>query len=144
MDSNDDDLRFTQTWCDGESMSITCTEDWTISIECAFYGLDPTLNECGIGLLTYEPVCYLASSQTRIDSLCSGKSTCSIGDITDFFSSDRDPCVDLDKQLHIKWKCIPPVPTTTTITETSTSSLSTESGEIKNTTTKFIPTTDFN
>lgn len=95
-----------QTWCDGESMSIVCPNNLNISIECAFYGLDPTLEDapCGIGLLTYEPVCYLVSSMSRIDALCTGKSACSISDITDFFS-DRDPCADLDKQLHVQWKC---------------------------------------
>lgn len=97
-----------QTWCDGESMSISCTQGKLIEVQCAFYGLDPNLktDRCGASLLTYSPVCYLSSSLDRIESQCSNKTSCQISDIRSFFSADQDPCYDLDKQLQIQWKCI--------------------------------------
>lgn len=102
-----DNTTFSQTWCDGQSMNIKCPTNTTIEIICAFYGLDPSLENapCGISRLTYDPVCYLASSFDQIKSECSNKSSCSIRDITEFFINS-DPCFELDKQLHVQWWCV--------------------------------------
>lgn len=105
-EQTNDNRTFSQTWCDGQSMSIECPSNSNITIICAFYGLDASLDgsPCGISLLPYDPVCYLNSSFSQLDAKCTGQSYCMIYDITAFFT-DNDPCIDLEKQLHIQWRC---------------------------------------
>jgi hypothetical protein len=96
------------TWCDnylgmGSIMSINCNSA-LISIQCAFYGLHPSISTCNIQLPN-SPVCYLASTFTKLDALCSGKNVCSLSDFNTLLTNN-DPCGGLDKTLYVQWKCI--------------------------------------
>ena len=91
-----------QTWCDGSSASISCSAARTIQIQCAFYGIHPSITACNIGTLQSRPVCFFASSFAQVKTVCDGLSSCSMSN----FSMFKDPCNGLDKALYVQWKCV--------------------------------------
>jgi hypothetical protein len=93
---------YSQVWCDGTTMSITCANAaQNINVQCAFYGIHPSVSSCNIGTLQSRPVCYFASSFTQVKSVCNGLNSCTIGN----FSMFKDPCNGLDKALYVSWTC---------------------------------------
>ncbi|CAF0930003.1 unnamed protein product [Brachionus calyciflorus] len=93
------------TWCDGDQMSIKCSNEKKIKIFCAFYGIHPSILTCDIASLSFSPVCYFNSSFANIVELCELKSNCSI-DVVGSSFFNLDPCIGLKKALYVQWKCI--------------------------------------
>jgi hypothetical protein len=94
-----------QVWCQNSTMNITCSANKTITIECAFYGLEPSLStSCGISsLATNIPVCYLKSSFTSIETLCTNKTSCFLNNFSTYFN---DPCSSQTSEaLFVQWRC---------------------------------------
>ena len=86
-------------------MNITCSANKTITIECAFYGLEPSLStSCGISSLAPNiPVCYLKSSFKSIETLCMNKTSCFLNNFSTYFN---DPCSSQTSEaLFVQWRC---------------------------------------
>jgi len=94
-----------QVFCQNSTMNITCNSNKTITIVCAYYGLAPSLSaSCGISSLAPNiPVCYLNSSFTSIQGLCTNKTSCGLNNFSTYFT---DPCSSQTSEaLYIQWKC---------------------------------------
>lgn len=92
------------TWCDGATMSIVCPSSRTISIQCAFYGIHPSVDACNVQSLPSKPVCYYASSLPILRSICDDQPSCSLDSFSLTFN--RDPCSGHEKALYVQWRCI--------------------------------------
>ncbi|RNA20804.1 hypothetical protein BpHYR1_015227 [Brachionus plicatilis] len=91
-----------QTWCEDSDMSIECLSG-RIEVVCAFYGLHPSVAECGnLENINFKPVCYFESSFNYIDVLCSNQTKCEISDYSVF----SDPCTHFQKAIYVQWKCV--------------------------------------
>ena len=93
-----------QTWCEDEVLNITCLNNKTIQILCAFYGIHPVITDCGIGSLQSIPVCYFKSSFQIISNLCNNLNNCTFDSFQTQFG---DPCgiTNVPNVLFVQWKC---------------------------------------
>ena len=102
-----------QTWCDNNQMLIDCnrtsnnfTNNNTINILCAFYGLHPSMkSSCGFGQKfsgSGIPVCYFDSSMRVVKKACDGRASCNLTVGTVIFI---DPCSNMSKGLFVQWSC---------------------------------------
>ena len=90
------------TACDTDNapLNLTCPSGQTINVECAYYGLHPSITGCVLPA-NDVPVCYFASSFNNVTSICQGQQACSIT----FLNTFADPCNDMDKALYVQYKC---------------------------------------
>ncbi|CAF0770156.1 unnamed protein product [Brachionus calyciflorus] len=90
------------TVCEGNPLSISCSTG-RIQVQCAFYGIHPSLTTCDVPSLAYKPVCYFSSSFTKMSDLCNFRSTCSIA-AAGSNTFQPDPCNGLKKALYVQWR----------------------------------------
>ena len=93
-----------KSWCDTETMALSCSSGTTVSIQCAFYGVHPIFyGSCDLKYLSNGPVCYLSGSSvtSSVSSVCNGKRSCNQTSLT-----LSDPCNGLNKVLFVQWQCV--------------------------------------
>jgi hypothetical protein len=96
---------YSQTWCDGATMTITCPANKKIQLICSYYGVHPSNTVCSASQLNV--LCYI-KDLFMIDIDCSGLNTCTIGGVPNFITNLQidNPCDNLIKSLFVQWKCV--------------------------------------
>jgi hypothetical protein len=94
------------TWCDGDSLTLTCPIGKVIQIVCSYYGGHPSQQTC---VTQSNVVCYI-KNPTKLALKCNNKTSCSLNGSPDFvydlIKNDLIPCDEIIKALYIQWKCV--------------------------------------
>lgn len=126
LTSETTDVVFSNTWCNGSNVNITCPngnnseEEARIRLLCTFYGVHPSLpsgNSCHNSLSqlddTHHPVCAFEGSMQLLSEMCNGRASCSI-DMSLFAALVASPdddastttCVGLERMFYAQWQCV--------------------------------------
>ncbi|XP_065827341.1 uncharacterized protein [Oscarella lobularis] len=87
--------------CEGQTLTLTCPEGTSISIEAANYGrtVFDTCPHPARGNLN----CKASNSLNVVEGSCKGKKTCTVPANNNVFG---DPCGGTYKYLEVSWKCV--------------------------------------
>ncbi|XP_054752529.2 rhamnose-binding lectin-like [Lytechinus pictus] len=87
--------------CEGNSLSLSCTSGFVISINRANYGRTTGSETCPHPMILVTE-CYASNSKAIARELCNGQASCTLYATNDAFG---DPCVGTYKYLEVDYTC---------------------------------------